>query len=75
MLGDVAHRDIAALGDELTHELAAHPRAATSHDRDPASEIFHVANLPLLSRGVDGSFETIEQAEDRLIGERQDLRQ
>src|SRR5260370_21736364 len=38
---DIAHRDIAAFGDQLANELSAHTRAAASHDCDPAREILH----------------------------------
>jgi hypothetical protein len=38
---DIAHRDIAAFGDQLANELSAHTRAAASHDCDPACEILH----------------------------------
>jgi hypothetical protein len=40
---DIAHRDIASLGDELADELPPHARAAAGHHRDPAREILHVA--------------------------------
>ena len=39
--GHIAHRDGAALGHQLTHEFAAHPRAAAGHHGDPAGEVFH----------------------------------
>jgi hypothetical protein len=32
---DVAHRDIAALGDQLANELSSHSRAATGDDCNP----------------------------------------
>src|SRR5712671_5680435 len=38
---DVAHRDIAALGDQLANELSPHSAAATSDDGYPACEILH----------------------------------
>jgi hypothetical protein len=37
----VAHGNVAALGDQLPHELAAHPRAAAGDYRNPVSEVFH----------------------------------
>ena len=52
--GDVAHRDIAALGHELAHQLAPHARAAAGDDRDPAREILH-GLLPCGSLGFDAS--------------------
>ena len=38
---DVAHRDIAAFGDELARQLAAHARAASGDDGDLSSKILH----------------------------------
>jgi hypothetical protein len=38
---DVAHRDIAALGDELPRELASHSRAAAGDDGDLSCKILH----------------------------------
>src|SRR5262249_17333918 len=43
---DVAHRDVAAFGDELTGELAPHARAAPGDDGNLAREVFHGADLP-----------------------------
>ena len=39
--GDIAHRDVAALGDQLARELAAHARAAPGDDRDLSGKILH----------------------------------
>jgi len=39
--GDVAHRDIAALGHQLAREFAAHPRAAAGDDSDLSGKILH----------------------------------
>jgi hypothetical protein len=39
--GDVAHRHIAALGDQLAREFAAHARAAPGDDGDFSGKIFH----------------------------------
>ena len=39
--GHIAHRDGAALGHQLTHEFAAHARAAAGHHGDPAGKVFH----------------------------------
>ena len=38
---DVAHGDIAALGDELARQLAAHARAASGDDGDLSGKILH----------------------------------
>src|SRR2546429_7606473 len=38
---DVAHGDIAALGDELARQLAAHARAASGDDGDISGKIDH----------------------------------
>src|SRR5258708_38894104 len=38
---DIAHRDIAALGDELARELAAHARAAPGDNGGPSGKILH----------------------------------
>jgi hypothetical protein len=38
---DVAHRDIAAFGDELARKLAAHARAAPGDDGDLSGKILH----------------------------------
>ncbi|MGY4428442.1 hypothetical protein ACVWWO_000919 [Bradyrhizobium sp. F1.13.1] len=38
---DVAHRDIAALGDELPRKLASHSRAAAGDDGDLSCKILH----------------------------------
>ena len=38
---DVAHRNIASVGGQLTDELSPHSRAAAGDDRDPAREILH----------------------------------
>ena len=38
---DVAHRDVAAFGDELARELAAHARAASGDDGDFSGKILH----------------------------------
>ena len=43
LAGDVAHRDIAAFGNELTHKLAAHAGAASGDNRDSSGEILHGA--------------------------------
>jgi hypothetical protein len=40
---NVAHRDIAAFGDKLPRQFAAHAGAAAGDDRDSASKIFHEA--------------------------------
>jgi hypothetical protein len=37
----IAHRDIAALGDQLAREFAAHARAAPGDDSDLSGKIFH----------------------------------
>src|ERR1700716_4587389 len=39
----VAHRDIAALGDQLPRQLAAHARAAPGDDSDLSGKILHGA--------------------------------
>src|ERR1700712_1763410 len=39
--GHIAHRDGAAVGHQLAHEFAAHPRAGACHHGDPAGEVFH----------------------------------
>ena len=38
LLDDVARGDVATLGGELQHELAAHARSATRDHRDTAGE-------------------------------------
>ena len=43
--GEVAHRDVAAFGDQLPNQLPPHPRAAAGDDRDPAREILHLSCL------------------------------
>jgi len=43
---DVAHRDIATLGDQLANEFSSHSRAATGDDCDPACEILHCVLPP-----------------------------
>src|SRR6267142_539065 len=40
---DIAHRDIAALGDELARELAAHARAAPGDNGGLSGKILHAA--------------------------------
>ncbi|MGY4217385.1 hypothetical protein ACVMFB_003884 [Bradyrhizobium sp. USDA 4522] len=45
---DVAHRDIAALGNELPCQLAPHARAATGDDGNLSGEILHVRSVPSL---------------------------
>ena len=42
---DVAHRDIAALGDELAREFATHARAAPGDDSDLSGKILHGGSL------------------------------
>src|SRR5216684_1676983 len=43
---NIAHRDIAALGDELARELAAHARAAPGDNGDLSGKILHgIADL------------------------------
>jgi hypothetical protein len=41
LCGDIAHRQIAAFGNELTDKLSSHAGAATGDNRYPASEILH----------------------------------
>ena len=43
--GDIAHRDIAALGDQLAREFAAHARAASGDDGDLSGKILHGGSL------------------------------
>ena len=43
---DVAHGDVAALGDQLAGEFAAHARAAAGDDGNPPCDILHVLVLP-----------------------------
>ena len=43
--GNIAHRDIAALGDELARQLAAHARAAPGDDSDLSGKILHGGSL------------------------------
>src|ERR1044072_7906520 len=60
--GDVAHRDIAAFGDELTRQFAAHARAASGDDGKFSGEILHGGTDPscqslgkfLMARPVPG---------------------
>ena len=57
--GDVAHRDIAALGDQLTREFAAHARAAPGDNGDLSGKILHGgADLSFLS-GAWGPLEAL----------------
>ena len=44
---DVAHRHVAAFGDQLANELPSHSRAATGDDCNPAGEILHDVVPPL----------------------------
>ena len=39
--GDIAHRDVAALGNQLARELAAHARAAAGDDGGLSGKILH----------------------------------
>src|SRR5262249_22967966 len=39
--GDITHRHMASLGDELACKLAPHARAAPGDDSNPAGKIFH----------------------------------
>jgi hypothetical protein len=45
---DVAHRDIAALGNELPGEFPPHARAATGDDGDLSSKFLHGTSAPPL---------------------------
>src|SRR6516225_366307 len=45
---NIAHRDIAALGNELPGELAPHARAATGDDGDLSSKFLHGTSAPPL---------------------------
>src|ERR1035437_9294975 len=57
--GDIAHRDIAALGDQLTRELAPHARAAPGDNGDLSGKILHGgADLSFLS-GAWGPLEAL----------------
>ncbi len=40
---EIAHRDVAALGGELAHQLASHAGAAAGDGRDPAGKILHLS--------------------------------
>ena len=46
---DVAHRDIAAFGDELTRQLAPHARAASGDDGNLSGKILHGDRLTFLA--------------------------
>jgi hypothetical protein len=43
--GDIAHRDIAALGDQLAREFAAHARSASGDDSNLSGKILHGRSL------------------------------
>src|SRR6516165_885696 len=46
LCSEIAHRDIARLGDQLAHQLPPHPRTAAGDNRDPTRELLHVCSLP-----------------------------
>ena len=52
--GDIAHRDIAALGNQLARQLAPHARAAPGDDSDLSGKILHGRSLsfPVLTVAV-----------------------
>src|SRR5216683_2708164 len=52
---DIAHRDIAALGDELAREFAAHARAAPGDNGDLSGKILHggIADLSGILAGSE----------------------
>ena len=50
--GDIAHGDIAALGNQLARQFAAHAGAATGNDRKPAGKILHVVPLAVSERSL-----------------------
>jgi exodeoxyribonuclease-3 len=48
---DIAHRDVAALGDQLPRKLAAHARAASGDDSDLSGKILHGETLTFFGVG------------------------
>ena len=50
--GDIAERDVAALGDQLAHQFAPHAGAAAGDDGRFAREILHCASLLVLREAI-----------------------